>query len=217
MYTIKDNKIYFDKDFKIDDLEFLGKGANAEVYKVKIEDKWYALKIFSEKEYWRESSIENKTEINLDSFISPLKLVYINGEFSGYIMKLCKSKNLIEENLEFSIDDIIMHSIKLYEDTEKLSEMRFIIQDEGAKNTILENGFKILDIDHFYKPNSDGYFKDIDTIKKFNRETITRLLIKIYFNGKNMPELYYVDDKLKEKRDACLEGEISLEEFLKNI
>ena len=217
MYTIKGNKIYFDKDFKVEDLEFLGSGANAKVYKIKIEDKWYALKIFSEYELWHDSWLEDKLDLNLESFIEPLKLVYINDIFCGYIMEYCKTKTILEEKPKLSIDEIVLHSLKLYEDTDKLSERQIIIQDEGVKNTVFENGFKLIDLDHYYKCPLKGYFKDLDVIKDFNRQTITRLLINVYFHSVGLEGICYEDDKLKEKRDECLEGKMSLEDFLKKI
>ena len=106
MYKIEDKKIVFSENLRFDVLPFLGLGSHGNVYKIKIGNSEYALKIFNG--IWEEKveDYERKLDIDIDSYITPIKLAYVDDMFVGYLMKLCRSKNLHDKKLNISIKNL---------------------------------------------------------------------------------------------------------------
>lgn len=217
MFKVRNEKIIFNNNFNFDNLEYIGSGGNSKVYRLKIDDEYYALKIFDNPNYFSLKSFEQKLDLNIPSFISPIKLSYLNENFNGYLMKLCRGNNLQEQNLEISIDDFIKNADRLFYDTLMLSESKYLIQDLRKANVMFDNGFKIIDIDFYeYCP---GWFlndliKDKESIIKYNRKCVTQMLIDVFVLNAKINKLFEQENELNALKNNCIMGKISLKDFL---
>lgn len=213
MYKLVDKKILFSDKFNFCDLECIGFGANAKVYKIELEGKYYALKIFNEPKYWDLKKMKKKLDLNISSFVFPVRISYLNNKFNGYVMDFYNGCNLQKQELNISINEFIEYANKLFNDTDKLSELRYIIQDESISNTMFNDGFKIIDID-FYDNEFNPLLKDVDDIKRFNRKAITRLLVNIFILKARIADLFEKNIELEQLRINCILGKLSLEKFI---
>lgn len=216
MFKLEDKKIIFNSNFNFDDLEYLNCGCNAVVYKLKVGNNDYALKIFYNTNHWKLEKFEKKLDLNISSFISPIKISYLDNKFNGYLMKLCRGNNLLEQNLDISIGDFIINSDKLFYDTAILSDAKYLMQDINKKNVMYDNGFKIIDID-FYEYCPDYFFnnliKDKKAIKKYNKKNVTQMLIDIFIWNAKINYLFEQDNELEQLKNDCIMGKISLNDF----
>lgn len=209
MYRLENKKILFYGDINFKLLPCLGFGSQGDVYKIKIHNKNYALKVFNGLENIDFKSYEEKLDINIDSYISPLKLLYINDIFSGYLMNYCKGKDLYNRKLNITIDRFVNSYIKLFEDTKKLSELKYTIIDTYSANTMYNNGFKIIDIDDFKHDAS----KTVEQINELNIKTINELLVEIFITCTGTNEMFIRNFDMKSLMKSCNSGKISFEEF----
>ncbi len=220
VFKLEDKKIKFDSSFNFEALEYINSGGNATVYKLKVDDEYYALKIFKTLAPWKVEKFERKLDLSIPSFISPIKISYFNNKFNGYLMKLCRGDNLLEQNLDISIGDFIRSSDKLFYDTNLLSESKYLIQDISKTNVMFDGGFKVIDMD-FYAYCPEGVFNDsinnIGEIRRYNKKSVTRVLIDIFAWNAEIKKLFEQVKELEQLENDCIIGKISLNQFLSTL
>lgn len=217
VFKLEDKKIKFNSNFNFEDLEYINCGGNSTVYKLKVCDEYYALKIFNTTDHWKLEKFEQKLDLNIPSFISPIKISYLNNKFNGYLMKLCRGDNLLEQNLDISIGDFIKNSDKLFYDTTMLSESKFLIQDISKANVMFDDGFRVIDLD-FYAYCPDGVFNNlinnINEIRRYNKKSVTQMLIDVFIWNAKIKNLFEQENELEQLKNDCIIGKISLNQFL---
>jgi len=100
-----ENKTYqiYENTFKIDNkritfygniefdiggvLKFIDIGSNCDVYAIRIGSHLYALKVYTNTDEESLERIEDKLNWDIDSYITPIRVMYINDKFNGYLMK----------------------------------------------------------------------------------------------------------------------------------
>ena len=146
MFQVSKKRIDFYGNVKFKYLDFIGWGSHSDIYKISVEGKNYALKVFNDfyiqEELDRLDEYKEKLNMNIDSFIFPMKLLYVNDEFMGYLMKLCRGRDLSRKNLDLDIEMFAKSSIKLFKDVQKLSELKYAMADNHISNIMYYNVFK---------------------------------------------------------------------------
>ena len=214
MYVLEDKKIIFDSNELFAHLPRLGFGGNSDVYKFRIGKEIYALKVFNG---LREENIENyerKLKLDIESYISPKKLLYVKDKFSGYIMKYCKGGDLQKrKKLNITIDEFVKSSTKLFYDTNLLSNLNYVIFDTYITNVMYDDGFKMIDLDDYrYEKNVN-----IDEIKKINNKRLNNMLVTIFINTTNLAALSYTDIEFTKIINRCNDGSITFEELFNDL
>lgn len=218
MYKLEDKKILFYGDINFKCLEedgfCLGYGSTSQVYKFKLPDgKFYALKVFNE--FMRQSleSFEEKLKINIDSYISPKRILYVNDKFSGYLMDYCRNYDLSRRNLYIPVEDYARNANKLIDDTNKLSELKYTIYDTFISNVMYDKGFKMIDMDD-YSRNTD---KSIEEVKKLNIERLNKMLVNIFINSTGLASMFFQNVEMTKLMSLCNSGKISFEELFNQV
>ena len=211
MYKLIGDKIRFNGKFDVNELECIGSGANAIVYTINFDSKKYALKIFDIPGYWNSKEIGELMNISIESFIMPEKKFYLNHRFRGYLMKFCNGKSLNKEKLNITIGEFINSSKKLLSDTNRLSELNYVVENLSLDNLIYDNGFKVIDTDLFeYQPNNKK-------IKEFNKKEMTILLLTAFINGIGLDHAFNRYPKLNNLKNNCINNGLSFITFVKII
>lgn len=209
MYKLADKKIMFYGDINFNLLPYLGWGSRSDVYKINIENNAYALKIFNGFCKEELDRYEEKLDIDIESYISPIKISYINGKFNGYVMKLCRGENLFDKKLNINISNFYKSAMKLYKDTYALSKLGYKIFDLYPANIMYDNGFKIIDMDDYKK--NDTY--SFDTLLKLNTIEINNILFEIFAKATDTESLFVKNQDLCKVRNDFILGKISFDEF----
>lgn len=215
MYKLKDKKIIFKGKFNPETLNYIGSGANAKVYNIMIDDEPYALKIYDMPREWNKKELEQLIDINIDSFIVPMRLFYANHKFKGYIMKFCKGENLKSKELDITIKEFIDSSKKLIYNTNRLSELGYLLDDISLNNLMYDKDFKVIDTDFF-----EQYLnvqKDNNTIKKLNNKKIIIVLVNCFIKNIELEREFNKDTKLDNLRTNCINNNISFITFVKTL
>jgi len=212
-YEVLEDRILFKNDELFKLLRPISQGSHSDVYKVRIENDVVAIKKFNWIYDENISSIKDKLNINIDSYITPKKLMYINGKFEGYAMKYCIDKDLSKRNLNITIDSFTDSSIKLIKDTENLSKLGYFVYDTYITNVMYDCGLKMIDTDEYYRDEKFNYDKRIE----LNKLRVTKLLIDIFIKNSKLSSLYFKDDKLKKIARKCEINEIDFIEFVNII
>lgn len=211
MSKIDKDKIVFDDNKLFVLLPPIDFGSTCNVYKVRIGTDIYAMKIFNGIQRVTLEGCKELQKINIDSYISPIKLIYINGRFKGYAMRFCEGRCLALRKLDLSIDEFATSTVKLLEDTEKLSEEKFRIFDGYITNGMYDNGFRIIDIDDYdYLPNTS-----LSEIQAENRKRINLFLKDVFVKNTKLFDIQ--DERLKEVIKKCDKGEILFDEVFNII
>ena len=211
MYKLYNDKIVFSNEKFLKQLKYINSGSHADVYKIKINGKNYALKIFNDECSESSKNFKNKISINIDSFITPLKLLYINKEFSGYLMKYCDGKDLSQIKLNISLNDFYNSYSKLALDVKKLSEFKLVMCDVFEGNIIYNNGFKFID--------TDCYIYDEDVEIKYIYDINTRILdyviMNIFLKGLdvNINVYKYIKDTVDGVRNSTITFDYAFNEI----
>lgn len=213
MYKLEDKKIIFNDAMSIRELPFLGSGAEGDVYKLKISGKNYAIKIFNGLSEENVKDFRKKLNINIDSFISPLKLLYINNKFKGYLMNYCSGKNFFDRKFNLPIDDFKKSVIKLTSDVEKLSELRYIIQDTYSGNIMYKDGFKIIDIDNYIYDKEES----LSEIKRYNIRMMTGFLTEIFIYSTTCESAFLKNTELFSLSKQYISTDMGFMEFFDKV
>ena len=214
MYKLQDKKIIFDDGNLFRYLPRLGDGSHSDVYKFRIGNEIYALKIYNGIYKEDFENIERKLDINIDSYISPIKLIYVRDKFQGYMMKYCQGKDLEKRRrLDISIDEFAESSVKLFDDTKKLSELGYNIFDSYISNVMYHNGFKMIDMDeYFYRK-----YKTYEEIEAENNQRLNQMLVDVFINSTDLASVFFQNVDLKRIMASCTSGKITFEELFNEI
>lgn len=211
MYKIDNEKIVFDDNKLFAILPPLDFGSTSNVYKVRVKENIYAIKLFNGLQRVTLEGCKQLQKLNIDSFVSPIKLIYINDKFKGYAMRFCEGRCLALRKLDLPITEFATSTVKLLEDSEKLSEEKFQIYDGYITNGMYDNGFKIIDIDDYdYLPKTA-----LSEIQSENRRRINLFLKDVFV--KNTKLFNIQDEKLKKVIKKCDKGEILFDEVFNII
>lgn len=214
MYIVEDKKIIFDDNKLFPHLPSLGYGSQGDVYKFRLDKDFYALKVFNGLNIEELENYEQKLNINIDSYVSPIKLLYVKDKFKGYLMKYCKGKNLqIKPKLGISVSEFASSTVKLFEDTKKLTDLKYVIYDTFISNVMYDEGFKMIDIDNY--PFEPG--KSIGEIDELNRLRLNKMLVTIFINTTGLATLAYTDVEFTKLLDKCTSGNIGFEELFNEL
>ncbi len=189
MSIIENDKIILSrKEYKLAQEKCrIASGSEGSVYKF---DNNTALKIYATKEEMEFSSFVLDKEISKViesyipflkvknfSYIFPQKLVYIEDEFAGHSMEYIKGKDLGRKIFNESFDTLKEYMNKLKIDTDVISNEKIKVYDMYLTNVIVNNGFRIIDIQpHTYKYNDNFSLQEC---KKNNDDALRQLLIYI--------------------------------------
>lgn len=213
MYKIEDKKIILSDDslFKIiKPIEF---GSHSDIYKARIGVEMYAIKKYNWQFEENLENVEKKLSLNVYSYITPLKILYIRNKFEGYVMKPCKGKDLEKRKLDISIEEFAESSVKLFEDTNALSDLYYYTYDTYMSNVMYDNGFKMVDTDEYiYMPN-----KTKEELRILNKKHINKLLSEIFIKNSGLSKLFFSNVNFQKLIKKCREGEISFEELFNTI
>jgi len=188
----------------------IGEGSHSYIYRFRIEKEMYALKLYKScLEKAELEKIEHKLDIDIESYISPKKILYIRNEYSGYLMKFCKGKDLEKRKLDITIGEFARSVVKLMEDTKKLSDLNYNIYDSYISNVMYDEGFKMIDMDdYYYDPNNK-----IKNIEKTNDIRLNQMLCEIFIKNADLGRLYFDNVAFKKFVKKCEDGDISFEEL----
>lgn len=213
MYKIEDKKIILPDDTLFKMLRPMEFGSHSDIYKARFETEMYAIKKYN---WIYEESLENierNLSIKIDSYITPLKLLYISDKFEGYIMKFCKGKDLSKRKLNISIDEFATSAIKLFEDTDKLSELNYYTFDTYITNIMYDNGFKMIDTDDYiFEHNYSN-----EELRELNKMKINKLLSEIFIKNAGLANLYFNNVNFQKLIDKCKDGQITFEELFNTL
>lgn len=216
IFKIDDTKIMFYGNIDFDythKLPLLGIGGHSSVYKLRIGGKFYALKIFNN---FKEEILENyeeKSKLHIDSYISPIKLMYLNEKFSGYLMECCNGKDLGRRKLNISVEDFAKDSIKLFGDTHELSLNKYVIFDSYITNIMHDNGFKMIDMDDY--PHKKDW--SIDQVELKNKERLNQALLDVFIKNTGIASFIFENVDLQKLINACKDGKVSFEELFNKV
>lgn len=213
MYKLEDKKIIFSNEQIFYDLKPISFGSLCDIYKIRIDKEVIALKLFNNLQEQKIGNFERKLDISIDSYIFPVKLLYVNDKFRGYIMKFCKGKNLERRKLDITVDEFASSVSKLVEDTEKLSKIRYNLYDTFLTNVMYDNGFKMIDTDDYIFEET----KSISEINTINTRRLNQILIDIFLKNTGLSTLYFSDVQFKKLIKKCENGELLFEEILNTL
>lgn len=211
MYKIDNERIVFADNKLFAILPTLDFGSTCNVYKVKVGSNIYAMKLFNGLQRVTLDGCKELQKLNIDSFVSPIKLIYINDKFKGYAMRFCEGRCLALRKLDIPITEFATSTVKLLEDTEKLSEEKFRIFDGYITNGMYDNGFKIIDTDDYdYLPDTP-----LSEIQNENRRRINLFLKDVFVKNTKLFDIK--DERLKKIIEKCDKGEILFDEVFNII
>lgn len=209
MYKIIGNKVLFQNAEMFDILKSVAFGSTSDIYKARIENDMCAIKKYNGLVEINQENIERKLEINIDSYVTPVKLIYVSGRFDGYTMNFCKDKDLEKRRLNISIDEFSSSIDKLVADTHKLSLLGYNIYDTFISNVMYDNGFKMIDTDDYpYNPSLS-----FDEIDQLNMIRLNMMLSDIFIKNANLGNLYFNNVEFQKFINRCKAGEILFKEM----
>lgn len=212
-FTVEEKKLILPNKEYFSYVRPIGSGSHSDIYKFRIGREEYALKLYNGCYEESIERIEPKININIDSYVSPKKILYIGNEFAGYLMDLCKGKDLEKRKLDITIEEFAKSTVKLMDDTDKLSKLNYNIYDAFISNVMYDNGFKMIDMDDYpYVPN-----KTKDEIERINTQRLNQMLCEIFIKNANLGKLYFGNVSFKKMVKRCEDGEVLFEELFNTL
>jgi len=210
-YIVEDKKIVFNDEsiFKFLPSSGYGRGSKSDVYRIRVNGEFYALKIFNGLYKEDIQNYERKLNIDINSYISPLKLSYLRNDFNGYLMNYCGGMDLEKKRLNISVKEFALSVKDLEEDTHKLSELKFILYDTFIANVMYDGGFKMIDMDDYIYDKK----KSVDEIDNLNNKRINLLLMDIFLNNTGLANLFRKNVGLTKLMLECTSGRTTFSEF----
>ena len=130
--------------------------------------------------------------IKNDTYIFPFKIIYSNGTPIATLTKYINSPNL--DNKDLLISDLINSIPVVYEDTDRISDLKIETNDVRSQNMLYTDSIKIIDSD-FYKISDKPNIEIIShNISQFNYGIIKYILSsnpKILNNDKELQEFFF--------------------------
>ena len=129
-----------------------------------------------------------------DTYIVPEELLIKDNNFIGYIYpyKSAKVLNLLNKNTK--LDNIIDSYDKLIEDTSKISEKKFILEDLHDKNILYSDNFYLIDLDFGYFEKS----KSSEELTNLNLLNLNEAIIHSLFKKKLNMVIDFFDEDLND-------------------
>jgi len=212
-YKIVDDKVIFFNTTMFNLMNPIEYGSTSDIYKARIGNDICAIKKYNGLFKINQENIERKMEIKIDSYVTPVKLIYVSGKFDGYIMPFCKDKDLEKRNFNISVEEFSSSIDKLVSDTHKLSLLNYNIYDTFISNVMYDNGFKMIDTDDYpYVPNMS-----YDEIDHINSMRLNHMLSDIFVKNANLGNLYFKSVEFKKFIKRCEDGEISFKEMFSTL
>lgn len=209
MYRIIGNKVLFSDNELFELLRPVAYGSHSDIFKARIDKDMCAIKKYNWVYNEDKENIERKIDIKIDSYITPIKLLYVSGRFDGYIMPFCKGKDLEKRKLDISIDEFGTSTDKLMDDTHELSLLKFNIYDTFISNVMYDDGFKMVDTDDYpYVPKLS-----LDEIDHLNNLRLNQMLTDIFLKNANLGNLYFQNVEFKKFIKKCEGGEFLFKEM----
>lgn len=209
-YSIEDGVIIFkDKNFCERTLPQIGQGSKSDVYKFRVDGKFYALKIFNSLYSPDIENFKRKMKIDIPSYVQPLMLSYFRDTFNGYLMLLCNGKDLEKRKLDITLEEFYRSFLALSSDTDKLTESGYTIYDAFISNIMYDNGFKMIDIDDYPFGEQDR--------EKLNEIRLNRSLLDIFLKTTRLGLLFVDVVELTKLKSLCESGSITFQEFYEII
>lgn len=191
----------------------IGEGSHSYIYRFRIHRDIYALKLYNGCYEESLEKIEEKMRINIDSYINPKKILYIRNQFAGYLMKLCKGKDLEQRRIDITINEFAEKTVKLMKDTKELTNLKYAIYDAFISNIMYDDGFKMIDMDdYFYLPN-----ESLDYIETKNIERLNKALCKIFIKNSNLSKFYFNNVEFQKLIYKCEKGELLFEDLFNKV
>ena len=125
IYKLIGNKVSFSNNEMFEILKPVAYGSHSDIFKARIDKDMCAIKKYNWVYNEDKENIERKIDIKIDSYVTPIWLLYVSGKFDGYGMPFCKGKDLEKRKLDISIDEFGTSTDKLMEDTHELSLLNF--------------------------------------------------------------------------------------------
>lgn len=209
IYKIEEQKIIFPNNDMFKLLKPIADGSTSDIYKARIDKDMCAIKKYKWTFEPNQESIERKLDIDIYSYITPQKILYIRDKFEGYIMKFCKGGDLSKRKLDISIDEFSTSLDKLMEDTDKLSEIKHMIFDTYITNVMYDEGFRMIDTDDYsYHPTMS-----FDEVSHENMERLNKMLVDIFIKNTNLGILYFSNVEFLKFGEKCKKGEFLFKEM----
>jgi len=129
-------------------------------------------------------------------------------------MKYCKGKDLQRKpKLDITVGEFASSTMKLFEDTQKLTDLKYVIYDTFISNVMYDEGFKMIDIDNYsFEQN-----KNFGEIGEINRLRLNKMLVTIFINTTGLASLAYTDVEFTKLLDRCTSGNIGFEELFNEL
>lgn len=214
MYKLEEKKIIFDEGFDFQEkLKFLGYGSHSDVYKLDIGKDSYALKVFNGLYPERLGNYIAKMNIKIESYISPVKILYINDKFKGYLMKFCKGKDLEKRKLDIPVVEFAKSATKLIKDTKKLTCLKYNIYDTFISNVMYDDGFKMIDMDDYPFEAK----KSVKEINDINNIRLNQLLVNVFLNSTGLAGMFFQNVEMTKLMSKCTSGKITFEELFNTV
>lgn len=213
-YELDDEKIMFYGHIEFDSLlPLLGIGSTSAVYKIRIGNKFWALKVFNGLRHESLENYQNKSKLDIKSYISPIRIMYLNGKFNGYLMNFCSGKDLEKRKLNISIDEFSKKSDEIFDDTHKLSLKRYNIYDSYISNVMYDDGFKMVDMDDYPYNSEDS----IEQIEEMNKQRLNQMLVDVLIKNAGIANMIFSNVELQKLINSCKSGKISFKELYDKI
>lgn len=137
------------------------------------------------------------SDLKNDTYMVPEELLVKDGKLVGYLYDYVNGKTLRRYN--YNLQSLINSYDKLMDDTYSISEKGFDLHDMHDKNILLDDRFKIIDLDQ-------GEFKDIDSDKLFvsNMGDINKTIIYNLFNVRSLDKISFKNRDFNDLYDQAL-------------
>lgn len=132
--------------------------------------------------------------ISNDSYIGPDELLVKNGEFIGYLYPYVKAKTLLIQKYFITLNEIINKYSKLFDDTKKVSQKKFILSDLHDMNILVGSLLYIIDLDQGYIDKDLSY----EQAFLYNMREINRNIVYSLFGVKSNELIDFYDDNINE-------------------
>jgi len=121
--------------------------------------------------------LEELNSLNNESFLVPEKILSLQGEIIGYIAPYKKSRTFARIKKQTKIKDLMKALEKLIQDTDKISNQLFQLQDIHNKNILYNGQFFIIDLDF-----TNRSVINLTKIIQYNREAILKTILYTLFS-----------------------------------
>ena len=135
--------------------------------------------------------LEFLNNISNESYIGPEELLIKNDEVIGYIYTYINGLELKRLKNNIRLNDIVKGYENLYNDTLKISNNKFRLNDLHQKNILFNGNYYVIDLDKGYVDN-----KDNKKIFDINITNINNNIINSIFDLNFFEHLSFYDDDL---------------------